>query len=157
MGEQEFDFKIPKKDFRRILLWRRKWYLLAMAVLLILLVTDGVALGLTASDGVKGWLIAPIPVLALAYGRLWFLGFTDGGPQIYGDCHAAFYEDGTLTISCNRESFYSLQDKMGFKKTIKITKAIEKGDYWIFYGEHRQWTAIPAESPIPSRFLARAK
>lgn len=63
--ESEFCFKISRKDFGRILRWRRRWYLLGMAALIFLLAADGVALGLTARDGLRWWLIALIPVLAL--------------------------------------------------------------------------------------------
>lgn len=146
--KSEFSFKIPRKDFGRILRWRRRRYLLGRAALILLLAADGVTLGLTARDGLKWWLIALIPVLALGCGAVWFFGFTDGGAQIYGDCKAVFYEDGSLTVSCKRESGFSLVDRMGFEKTMKIRRVARKGGYWIVQGEHRKWAAIPAEIPI---------
>ena len=155
--KQEYEFQLPRKDFGRILRKQRKWYVLGMIVILLLLALDGIALGLTIRNGVIWWLIALIPVLALADGVVWFFAFTDGGVQVFGDCKASFDEKGMLTLSCKRQSSFSLADRMGFEKTMNIKRVVRDGNYWVVYGDHRLWAVLPTDIPLSSEPLFNKK
>lgn len=148
VDEREFDFFLSRKDFGRILRRERVWYLLPQIVILLLLSADGIALGLTIREGAPWWLFAAIPVLATINATIWFFGFTSGGAQIFKRCHASFKEDGTLALSCVRESGFTFQGTTGFEKTMRVKRITERNGYWVVYGDRRQWGVLPKEIPV---------
>lgn len=70
------------------------------------------------------------------------------GVQIFKQCHASFKEDGTLVLSCVRESGFTFQGTTGFEKTMKVRKVTERNGYWVVYGDRRQWGVLPKEIPV---------
>ncbi len=148
VAKREFDFFLPRKDFGRILRRERIWYFLSHIAIVLLLSADGIALGLTIMEGAPWWLFAAIPVLAIADATIWFFAFTNGGVQIFKQCHASFKENGTLVLSCVRESGFTFQGTTGFTKTMKVKKVTERNGYWVVYGDRRQWGVLPKEIPV---------
>jgi len=152
--DQEFAFYLPEKEFGKILRKQRRGYLIALSILYLLLAADGVGLGLTIrhEGPEKWWFIALIPVLCTIVGILGFMGHTDGGVLVFGDCKAVFHPDGTLTVSGKHPSGFSRQI-VGYEKTMKVTRAVQEGNYWILHGERRQWAIIPTSVPVPPELL----
>ena len=148
MEIKEFEFYLPRKDFGKILRYERRDYLLSMLFILSLLTADGILLGLTSRQGINWYYIIPIPFLSIANGLVWFFAFTNGGVQIFKQCHLVFNEDGTLTLSCKRETLASCPGAVSFGKTMKPTKLKEKNGYWIVFDNKRQWAVIPKSIPL---------
>lgn len=148
MEVKEFNFYLPRKDFGKILRYERRYYLLSILFILLLLTADGILLGLTSRQGINWCYVIPIPFLSMVYGLIWFFGFTNGGIQIFKQCHLVFNEDGTLTLTCKRETLASYPGEVTFGKTMKPTKLKEKNGYWIVFDNKRQWAVIPKSIPL---------
>lgn len=95
---------LPQKDFAKILRHKRRYYLLASILILLLLIADGILLALSIiRNGINLFYIVPIPVLSILYGIIWFLGITNGEVQIFKQCKLVISEDKTLILSCTRK------------------------------------------------------
>ncbi len=150
MTEKECEFFLPKKEFSKILFYQRRWYLLASLIILILLIVDGVLLGLSLLTEINFLYVYPIPFLAIAEGIIYFFAITDGGVQIFNKCKLVDNGNGSLTLSCLRPGTFSGGEEAGFSKTIRVKSIKEKGEYWIILGEKRQWAAVPKSIPVTS-------
>ena len=148
MENKEFEFFLPRKDFGKILRYERRYYFLSILFILALLTADGILLGLTSRQGINWFYVIPIPFFSIAYGLIWFFGFTYGGVQIFKHCQLVFHEDGTLTLSCKRETLASYPGEVSFSKTMKPIKLKEKNGYWIVFDNKRQWAVIPKSIPL---------
>lgn len=148
MEVKEFEFYLPRKDFGKILRYERRYYLLSSLFILALLTADGILLGLTSRQGINWYYVIPIPFLSIAYALVWFFSFTNGGVQIFKQCHLVFNDDGTLTLTCKRETLASYPAEVSFGKTMKPIKLREKNGYWIVFDNKRQWAVIPKSIPL---------
>ncbi len=149
--DQEFDFFLTSKDLGKVLRHERRFYYLIWMIILALLIADGIALGLTIKNEINWLYIAAIPVLSLCYGAVGFLCFTNGGIQIYKQCHASFKRDNIVELSCEREiglRFDMAKYKPGLKKTMSVTKIKEYKGYWVIYEKKRQWAVLPKDIPL---------
>lgn len=148
METKEYDFYLPAKDYGKILRYERRYYLLCLLFLLLLLSADGILLGLTSRQGVNWTYVIPIPVLSITYSVIWLLCSTNGGIQIFKQCHLTFNEDGTLTLTCKREDRAFCSEEVIYGKTMKPTQLKEKNGYWVIYDNKRQWAVIPKSIPL---------
>ncbi len=148
MGNKEFSFYLPQKDFAKILRHERRYYLLASILILLLLIADGILFALSIRDEINLFYIVPIPVLSILYGIIWFFGITNGGVQIFKQCKLVISEDKTLILSCTRESTFALHCETQFSKTMIVSKLTEKDGYWIVYDKKRQWAVVPKSIPL---------
>ncbi len=148
MGNKEFSFYLPQKDFAKILRHERRYYLLASILILLLLIADGILLVLSIRDEINLFYIVPIPVLSILYGIIWFFGITNDGVQIFKQCKLTISEDKTLILSCTRESTFALHCETQFSKIMIVSKLTEKDGYWIVYDKKRQWAVVPKSIPL---------
>lgn len=144
-----FHFYLDRKVFGKELRWIRKWYLLVMLSIYVLLAIDGVFLGVHPNLSVKlacAILILPLSIMEAV---VWFFAFTYGGTQIFNECTITYNDDGTVDCECKRNSIYPNEKSLvTFKKTIVPKRVIKHNQCWIVFAERRQWIVLPLSVSI---------
>lgn len=148
METKEFDFYITRKDFGKILRKQRKYYVIGQLTIILLLIIDGILFGLSLTNEINWIYVYLIPCLAIIEGLIFFFGITNGGVQIFEQCHMIYLGNNTIELSCRRKSFNSFKNEIYFKKTMVVSKIKESNDYWIVFDDKRQWAIIPKEITI---------
>ena len=162
--DNEFEYYLDQKTFGRIMIWRMKWYLIGLSLIILSELGLTVLISLNASQdpSVFVWLVVMIVVCSPVIFFLYLGAIRIGRHRYYGHGKIIYNEYGSVTY---KGDCVAWRPRLGGEsatiiKSFRPEKIIEHDGHWLFIIDRSEYIAVPKTvsiEPIKSLLVEKKK